>query len=170
MNIEFPILGLLNEKPMHGYDLKQRLDTLMGFAWQPSYGSLYPMLKKLEGGGFISKTVAKGEGGPQRQVYRLSEAGKARFRGLLVGEGSRETVHLKVLFFDQLLAKERKDILDRDRQRRLQTVERLEAERTQREESLKPYQRILLDHGIDVLRHEIGWLNGLIEREEKSDG
>jgi len=162
MTIELPILGLLKERPMHGYDLKQRLDAILGFAWHPSYGSLYPMLRKLEERGLITKSsVSKGLG-PQKQMYTLTPQGEMGLRELLLSETSSDRLHLKILFFDQLTAHERKDILIRARQQRAKTLEKLETERAKRTESLSKYQRALLDHGLENLRREIAWLKDLM--------
>jgi DNA-binding PadR family transcriptional regulator len=51
--IEFALLGLLKERPMHGYDLRKRLREEFGPLSNLSYGSLYPTLARLEGDGAI---------------------------------------------------------------------------------------------------------------------
>ena len=51
--IQVPILGLLTEAPLHGYELKKRLGETLGHVWGVSYGSLYPALARLERMGAI---------------------------------------------------------------------------------------------------------------------
>jgi DNA-binding PadR family transcriptional regulator len=51
--IEFAILGLLKERPMHGYDLRKRLREDFGALANLSFGSLYPALARLERAGAI---------------------------------------------------------------------------------------------------------------------
>ena len=46
--IELAILGLLKERPMHGYQLNRELSEQLGGLWRVSYGSLYPSLRRLE--------------------------------------------------------------------------------------------------------------------------
>lgn len=53
--LELPILGLLREEPMHGYELKKRLDETVGTVAGISYGSLYPALRRLERAGAIEE-------------------------------------------------------------------------------------------------------------------
>ena len=43
--LEFAVLGLLHESPMHGYELRKRLNTALGSFRALSYGSLYPALQ-----------------------------------------------------------------------------------------------------------------------------
>jgi transcriptional regulator of acetoin/glycerol metabolism len=50
--LELPILGLLQEEPLHGYELKKRLDETLGL-WGVSFGTLYPALRRLERQGAI---------------------------------------------------------------------------------------------------------------------
>ena len=45
--LELAVLGLLHETPMHGYELRKRLNALLGAFRAFSYGSLYPCLKQL---------------------------------------------------------------------------------------------------------------------------
>jgi DNA-binding PadR family transcriptional regulator len=51
--LELAILGLLKELPLHGYELKKRLNGSLGHLWGVSYGSLYPALARLEKVGAI---------------------------------------------------------------------------------------------------------------------
>jgi len=40
--LELAILGLLKELPLHGYELKKRLNDTLGHVWGVSYGSKKP--------------------------------------------------------------------------------------------------------------------------------
>jgi DNA-binding PadR family transcriptional regulator len=51
--LELAILGLLKDLPLHGYELKKRLNSSLGPLWGVSYGSLYPALARLEKVGAI---------------------------------------------------------------------------------------------------------------------
>src|SRR5687768_10091665 len=47
-NIRAAILGLLLERPMHGYEMITELESRTGGVWRPSPGSIYPTLQLLE--------------------------------------------------------------------------------------------------------------------------
>src|SRR5262249_16362028 len=47
--LELAVLGLLHETPMHGYELRKRLNSVLGAFRAFGYGSLYPCLKDLTG-------------------------------------------------------------------------------------------------------------------------
>ena len=53
--LELAVLGLLSESPLHGYELRKRLATLLGTFRAFSYGSLYPTLRKLSEAGWITE-------------------------------------------------------------------------------------------------------------------
>jgi DNA-binding PadR family transcriptional regulator len=51
--LELAILGLLKQRPMHGYDLRKRLRDDFGPMSNLSFGSLYPALARLEASGAV---------------------------------------------------------------------------------------------------------------------
>jgi DNA-binding PadR family transcriptional regulator len=66
------VLLLLDEGPMHGYQLMQAIAERSRGTWQPSPGAVYPLLGQLEDEGLITISA---EGG--RRLARLTEAGRA---------------------------------------------------------------------------------------------
>lgn len=65
------VLTMLNESPMHGYQLMTELEARTGGRWRPSAGSVYPTLQQLEDEGIV--TAAEQDG---RRVYTLTEKGR----------------------------------------------------------------------------------------------
>src|SRR5262245_66194110 len=70
-NVRAAILALLAERPMHGYEMIQELDSRTGGVWRPSPGSVYPTLQLLEDEGLISSEAVDG-----RKRFTLTEAGQ----------------------------------------------------------------------------------------------
>src|SRR5260221_8921042 len=75
--LELAVLGLLHETPMHGYELRKRLNTLLGMFRAFSYGTLYPCLKQLLAQGLIAEELPDEDDRivPSRRskiVYRLT--------------------------------------------------------------------------------------------------
>ncbi|MFY1669159.1 PadR family transcriptional regulator [Plantactinospora sp. WMMB334] len=73
-NVRAAVLALLTERPMHGYEMIQELDSRTGGAWRPSPGSIYPTLQLLEDEGVIAGSTESGGG---RRRFALTEAGQA---------------------------------------------------------------------------------------------
>ena len=58
--LDFAILGLLHDAPMHGYELRKHLNLTMGVFRALSYGTLYPALRGLVAGGSITESTDAG--------------------------------------------------------------------------------------------------------------
>ena len=65
------VLILLDEEPMHGYQLIQEIEERSGGVWQPSPGSVYPVLQQLEDEGLVRIEQTEG-----RKVANLTQAGR----------------------------------------------------------------------------------------------
>jgi DNA-binding PadR family transcriptional regulator len=65
------IVALLEERPMHGYELITVLEERSGGRWKPSPGAIYPALGKLEGRGLVTSREEDG-----KRLYELTEEGR----------------------------------------------------------------------------------------------
>jgi DNA-binding PadR family transcriptional regulator len=74
----FALLGLLLEKPAHGYDLSRRFapTSALGDIIHLSPSHLYALLARLERDGLITGEVQDAGNHPQRRVYHLTSAGR----------------------------------------------------------------------------------------------
>jgi len=72
-NTRAAVLGLLAERPMHGYEMISELEQRTGGVWRPSPGSIYPTLQMLEEEGLIVPDEP-GDGGKRR--YTLTDRGR----------------------------------------------------------------------------------------------
>ena len=183
--LELAILGLLKDQPMHGYQLKKSLESTMGAAWQPSFGSVYPALRRLERTGSVEKVVVeertprRGRRGAERpdrtkrrKVYRITDVGESAFRDLLeTDEGGNEerTFSLKLAFCRYMPPEERVVLFER---RRAHLTERLAHLRSSiktamrdAKERMDTYTLSLMRHGLDSTESDIRWLDDLIEAE-----
>jgi len=170
--LELAILGLLKERPMHGYELRKQLAQKLGLFWTVSFGSLYPTLKKLERRGVVEKVPgeAADERPRRKQEYRITAAGEADFLQLLgeldAQELEEEKFSLRLAFFSYLRPEIRLRLLER---RRSYMHERLEqAERAlSRARRLRAdtYTIALMRHGVNGINADIAWLDELIAAE-----
>ena len=136
-DLKFAILGLIEQKPMHGYEVMQELEEQSAGCYRASPGSVYPTLQLLEDQGLLS---ARDHGG--KKIYSITDAGReyldenrdhvnsifervSRFSDRLFGRDmadlSRRFSHLARSTFqsalgwieDEQLFKDMKDVLDR---------------------------------------------------------
>lgn len=72
------ILGFLADGPLHGYELRRRMEQLHGYARTISDGTLYPAITRLVADGSITRETGPGRAGAQRHTLHLTDAGRAR--------------------------------------------------------------------------------------------
>ena len=84
MSTRLVILGLLRDRPLYGYELKQIIEEHMGDWTNIAFGSIYYALGKLDEEGLIEQVAVEQEGRrPSRSVYQITAAGQAEFLRLL---------------------------------------------------------------------------------------
>src|SRR5512142_450987 len=185
--LELAVLGLLHGTPMHGYELRKRLYTVLGAFRALSYGSLYPCLHELLAAGLIAEEHDEAEEPPapsragtararagrrSLKVYRLTADGKERLQDLLA-EGGPATweddgfgVHFA--FFGLTRADVRLRILEGRRSRLEERMEAIRAAFTRTRERVDRYTEELHRHGLESVEREVRWLNELIASEREA--
>ena len=186
--LEFAVLGLLHESPMHGYELRKRLNVLLGSLRAFSFGSLYPCLRDLVARGWLVEDQAaeapparpaksgsgtrSGSGGQARRsriVYRLTEEGEQQFRQLLSDAGPTawddENFGVHFAFFGRTDAAIRLRILEGRRSRLEERLELVRQSITRTRERLDRYTLEAQRHGLESVEREVRWLNELIQTE-----
>jgi DNA-binding PadR family transcriptional regulator len=175
--LEFAILGLLHEAPMHGYELRKRLFEMLGTLRAFSYGSLYPTLRRLLRDGLIveddqQEVTARGTWGKRaKRVYKLSAEGKERFAEMLADVGPQayddEGFGVHMAFFSRTPAEIRMRILEGRRRRVEERREGLRASMARAGEQIDRYTRELHRLGLEHSEREVRWLNELIATEQR---
>ncbi|MER7984918.1 PadR family transcriptional regulator [Streptomyces noursei] len=176
--LEFAVLGLLRESPMHGYELRKRLNTSLGVFRAFSYGTLYPCLKALVAHGWlVEETGGDPDGVPAtaltgrraKIVYRLTPAGKEHFEELLSHSGPEawedEHFGVRFAFFGQTSRDVRMRVLEGRRSRLEERLEKMRTSLARTRERLDDYTLELQRHGMESVEREVRWLNELIESE-----
>jgi DNA-binding PadR family transcriptional regulator len=172
MSVRLFVLGVLNERVTHGYEIKEIARTWNLDKWSEiGYGSIYHALGVLEGEGLIEEAYVEQEGGrPPRAVYRITEPGRAAFLRLLRetavwGYQRKHPINLALTFLAHLPPEERVALLS-ERLRQLEAG--YQAVSARREELLHlepeaPWVLTTLDHDLSHFDVEIGWTRKLLQ-------
>lgn len=131
---KYIILGLLSFWPMSGYDIKQEIESSTTHFWAISYTQIYNTLKQLEEEEWVSGSVKKTEGRPDKSVYTLSERGRLELHNWLrmtpVPPVLRDELSLKLFFGHELKVDENIQLLENYRQyaeEKIDTLEEMES-------------------------------------------
>jgi DNA-binding PadR family transcriptional regulator len=181
-NNELAILGLVAEQPKHGYQIEQDIESRGMRNWtEIGFSSIYYILNKLQGAGWIAGTVRTAHGeaprrsGPARKVFHLTEAG---------GKALRDAVH-------QRLARPRPRSADFDlglgnlpvlpspaaraalsahrdglRARRRQVQAKWASDR-QADENLPPHAEALFARSLALIDAELTWIEKYLDERKK---
>lgn len=171
--LELAILGLLKERPMHGYELKKRLSYMLGHFWTVSYGSLYPALKRLEKSAGIERAYSVKEKTRNRNVYRITRKGETTFMRMLTENVSNaslantEKFDLRMTFFQYLEPETRLELLEMRRMYLEDQVAKFKAYRSTNKDEDR-YRTGLLRHKVDQAKSDIRWLDRLMVHEREA--
>ena len=165
------LLGLLEREPAHGYELKTAHDQWFPSAKPLAFGQVYATLGRLERDGLVEAVETRQDGGPERTVYALTEAGRDALREwLATPEGPspyaaddlvRKTVTALRLGMDQ------SPFLARQQTAHMELLRQLTQ---QRNGVAEPGARIALDHRLAHLDADLRWLEETRERMSTREG
>jgi DNA-binding PadR family transcriptional regulator len=161
----YVILGMLNWRPMSGYEIKSVVDKSTRFFWAASYGQIYPELRRLAKAELI-EGAAEPRGARKRNVYSLTRAGRDELRGWLAREPEvfelRDEGLLKLFFASATDGASAEATLDAMGRGHRSIVEELRA--TEAEGPPGGFAYIVLRYGIEF--HE--WIADWAERASRA--
>jgi DNA-binding PadR family transcriptional regulator len=173
--IELAVLGLLHEGPMHGYELRKRLNLMLGWGRLLSYGSLYPTLKRMLRGNLIEEvatTVTPVTRRP-RIVYQLTEAGQREFERLMMEVGPTawedDNFDIRFAFFSRTDMEIRLRVLEGRRTRLQERLDRVQSQLSMTQKEVDRYAAELQRHGVESVEREVRWLSDLINAERNGE-
>ncbi len=79
MTVRHAILGLIAQKPRHGYEIRAAFEALVGGDknWEVKPAQIYTTLERLEEAGMIHRASDLGEGEePSRRIYQITPLGQ----------------------------------------------------------------------------------------------
>jgi DNA-binding PadR family transcriptional regulator len=166
MSLRFGVLGLLADEPLHGYQIKQRFEELLGGTWDLNIGSVYQVLQRLERDGLVGAVGERGDRG--RQAYRATDAGVSALQEWLEESESqpqllREEVYIKLLLLARHSDGRVDELLDRQRGAYLQRLRDLaDQERAARERGREELA-LLFKGGQLHTEADLKWLDVCVE-------
>ena len=190
--VELPVLGLLKDRAMHGYELRKQLGAMLGPFWQVSWGSLYPTLRRLAKEGAVEKvvepvpprkrkttaktqtlTAATLSPGRRKTVYRITPKGDQMFAAMLEETAAAvdaEHFSMKLAFFRYLQPETRLALLERRRAYLLDKLAQFKSNLKEYRERIDSYTLSLQRHGMSSTESDIAWIEELILNERGGRG
>jgi DNA-binding PadR family transcriptional regulator len=172
--LDLLVLGLLQERPMHGYELYQLIKAERIDRWfNISMPGVYYALGKLRDRGYVSE-IRQRRGSVDKAIYLLTEAGQqAFFEALEAHAAGHVPVHFDYdlsIYLLNRLPIERALALMEQRMESLRQWQMQVRETMEQEPDLNPRLRAIFDHTLRFITMERMWMGELIESIQGNAG
>lgn len=158
MSIGHTLLGLLEQGPRHGYDLKRAYDEHFGHDRPLHYGQVYATLSRLLKNGLIEENGVEQGGGPDRKRYAVTSEGVTDVGSWLSTPEKPELYMQSTLFTKVIIAllsdRSAEDVLDTQRAAHLRAMREL----TVRKKTGDLADQLICDHALFHLEADLRWL------------
>jgi DNA-binding PadR family transcriptional regulator len=158
VSIQYALLGLLDNAPRHGYDLKRAFDQVLSPERPVPFGQVYASLARLERDHRVAIDTVERVEGPDRKRYAITDHGRAALRTwlaepLLPEPHLQSELYLKVVLAI-LIGESLDDLLDTQRRAHLARMRTLT---TLRRNAPLP-TALLADYATFHLEADLRWL------------
>jgi len=177
MSVRYAILGLLAQKPRHGYELRAAFEAVVGgdANWDVKPSQIYTTLERLEEAGLVERSSDLGEGDePSRRVYAVTKSGHAAltewFAQGVTPDHQRDEFFVKLM--TALVSGEGKldRIIQTQRAHLFQDLHAATSLRDSYNPRLEMAQILLLDKAVMHLEADLRWLDIAEMRLEEVKG
>lgn len=168
MSVRNALLGLLSQRPRHGYELRAAFEALVGGEenWEVKPAQIYSTLARLEEGGLVREEEIDQAGGPEKRIYGLTAQGKKElgqwFTTGVVGDHQRDEFFIKLMLSLASGAANPYKVIQAQRARLYQDLHGATKRRNAADPRRELAQIFLLDKSIMHLEADLKWLD-LIE-------
>ena len=167
--IDLLLLGLLLDRPMHGYELYQQIQSDgIGDWFHISMAGVYYSLGKLRDQGWVAESRQRGGRSTRKSIYRLTEEGRAAFFAAMEAQAiSQERVQLDydvvIYLLNRLPLQSAISLLEQHQATLEQQAGEVQAALAEAQAGGdSPLRLAVLDHKRRYLDMEQDWLAGVI--------
>ena len=172
MSVRHALLGLLAQRPRHGYDLHDAFEAVVGGEqnWDVKPAQVYSTLARLEQAGYVAEESVEQEGGPEKHIYAITPAGRnelaAWFQAGVPPEHHRDEFYLKLMLGLVTGEASPSRLIQLQRGHLVRSLHALTAQRARLNPQTALAQMLLHDKGIMHLEAYLRWLDMIEARLE----
>jgi DNA-binding PadR family transcriptional regulator len=153
-----------------GYELTKRVGRAIGHVWAPARSRLYDLLPRLVADGYASVRVVRQSKRPDKQVYALTDTGRAALDAWLASDaGGEAAFHLRLFVGFLAPAETVAGHVDRFRAvalARLEEYRRIEPTNTR--EGADLFHWFELHRAIERAEQDVAWADWVLEELERA--
>jgi DNA-binding PadR family transcriptional regulator len=165
MSVRNALLGLLEQRPRHGYELHDAFEAVAGGEdnWDVKPAQVYATLTRLEQGGLIVQVSLEQEGGPAKRIYALTPAGQEELRDWfqtpVKAAHQRDEFYLKLMLCVVTGQADPYQVIYIQRSSLYRELHDLTTQRSQSDPRSELAQILLYDQAIMHLEADLRWLD-----------
>jgi DNA-binding PadR family transcriptional regulator len=165
MSVRHAVLGLLAQRPRHGYELRAAFQALAGGEanWEVKPAQIYTTLTRLEQGGFVTEDGVEQGAGPEKRIYAITLAGRETlnewFSCGIEPEHQHDEFFLKLMIGLASGAADPYRLIQTQRTHLFQELHDITKQRSQANPSRELAKILLLDKAVMHLEADLRWLD-----------
>ncbi len=160
----FPVLAIVADKPIHGYDISRTLRSEIGQLWRLGKSQIYALLVKLEKAGLVQHQRIGQDAYPAKNIFTITKSGE-----MVLKDWAAQPVHrirdmrlefpAKLWFASKLGDQHKRQLIQRQLEICNEKIERLEALKASEPHCVV---RQTLELRLSMVRGATGWLASLL--------
>ncbi|MEP7356766.1 MAG: helix-turn-helix transcriptional regulator, partial [Anaerolineales bacterium] len=172
MSVRHALLGLLAQRPRHGYDLHTAFEAMVGGEqnWDVKPAQVYSTLARLEQAGYVAQEAVQQEAGPEKHIFAITSAGRHElalwFQAGVPPEHQRDEFYLKLMLGLATGEASPRRLVQLQRSWLFRALHALTAARAKLNPQTALAQILLHDKGIMHLEADLRWLDMIEARLE----
>ena len=165
MSVRHAVLGLLAQRPRHGYDLRAAFQAMVGGEenWAVKPAQIYTTLARLEKSGLVKEDSVEQDAGPEKRIYAITRAGQNTLTEWF--NSGTEPDHQHDEFFIKLMiglvsgVADPYQLIHTQRGQLYQELHKLTTQRGQSDPTKELASILLLDKAVMHLEADLRWLD-----------
>lgn len=172
MSVRNALLGLLAQRPRHGYELHAAFEAVVGGErnWDVKPAQIYTTLARLEESGLVMEEGIEQGGGPEKRIYAITTAGRSAlslwFASGIALEHQRDEFFIKLLLAIATGEVDPRQVIQTQRSKLHQDLHALTAQRNKIDAKRMLAQVLLYDKTIMHVEADLRWLDMIEARLE----
>jgi DNA-binding PadR family transcriptional regulator len=165
MSVRHAVLGLLAQRPRHGYELRAAFEAVVGGEenWDVKPAQIYSTLARLEKSGLVAEDSIEQNGGPEKRIYTITPAGRAAliewFATGIEREHQRDEFYIKLMLSLASGEANPRALLQTQRNQLYQEMHAITTQRNGLNPKTELARILLLDKAIMHLEADLRWID-----------
>jgi DNA-binding PadR family transcriptional regulator len=165
VSVRHAVLGLLAQRPRHGYELRVAFEALAGGEenWGVKPAQIYSTLSRLEKGGLVAEQSVEQDAGPEKRIYAITPNGlktlQCWFTEGIAPEHQRDEFFIKLMVGLVSDAADPFQLIHTQRARLYQELHTITVQRTRADPKKELARILLLDKAAMYLDADLRWLD-----------